>query len=129
MPASAGSVPFQSGTRPRPGRIDATPQACAGCLSEPPRSVPVDSGLMPAATDAAAPPLEPPGVRSAFHGFAVAPYKSLVVSHRQENSGVFVRPSTTTPASSQFCTHGELTAATLSCSAAQPFTVAQPARS
>ena len=40
---------------------------------EPPPSLPWASGTMPAATAAAAPPEEPPGVRSVSHGLRVGP--------------------------------------------------------
>ena len=41
--------------------------------SEPPPSLPWATGSMPPATAAAAPPEEPPGVRSVSHGLRVAP--------------------------------------------------------
>ena len=50
-----------------------TPQKDAGRRSEPVRSEPTSRGVSPAATAAAAPPLEPPGVRSGSHGFTVRP--------------------------------------------------------
>ena len=40
---------------------------------EPPPSLPCATGTMPAATAAAAPPEEPPGVRSRSHGLRVGP--------------------------------------------------------
>ena len=40
---------------------------------EPPPSLPWATGTRPAATAAADPPEEPPGVRSRFHGLLVAP--------------------------------------------------------
>ena len=48
-----------------------TPHKPAGWRIEPPVSVPIASGAMPAATHAAEPPLEPPGVRSRSHGLRV----------------------------------------------------------
>lgn len=125
MPGS-GSPGFQTGTRPRPGRMEARPQACAGCRSDPPRSLPCASGLMPVASAAAAPPLDPPGVWRRFQGLRVAPKTSLLVSQRQQNSGVLLRPMTMAPASSQFCTQGDVARAMLSRRAAQPLTVAHP---
>jgi hypothetical protein len=40
---------------------------------DPAPSLPSPMGPMPAATAAAAPPLDPPGVRSGFHGLRVTP--------------------------------------------------------
>ena len=48
------------GTRPTDGRNPATPQNAAGMRSEPPRSVPSASAIMPVARAAAPPPVEPP---------------------------------------------------------------------
>jgi len=48
-----------------------TPQRPAGCLIEPPVSVPRAAAQSPAATAAAGPPLEPPGIRVKSHGFFV----------------------------------------------------------
>ena len=49
------------------------PQSAAGCLIEPPVSVPVARGTRPAATADADPPDEPPGTRDVSHGFLQAP--------------------------------------------------------
>src|SRR5688572_21745445 len=68
-----------------------------GMRIEPPPSVPTASGPMPAATAAAAPPEEPPGVFAGFHGLRVMPVE--LVSPLQPNSGVAVLPSSTAPAS------------------------------
>ena len=46
--------------------------------TEPPPSVPSANGVMPAATDAAAPALEPPGVLARFQGLRVMPVSGLV---------------------------------------------------
>ena len=55
------------------------PQNDAGIRMEPPPSVPTASGPSPAATAAPAPPLDPPGVSSRFHGFRVIPKSGLSV--------------------------------------------------
>src|SRR3989304_4661107 len=57
---------------------------------EPPPSVPIASGPRPAATAALAPPLEPPGVRSVFHGFRVIPKRRLWGGPIQPNGGAVV---------------------------------------
>src|SRR5215217_3921103 len=84
--------------RPRVGLMPNSPQHEAGMRIEPPPSDPCASGSTPAATCAAAPPLEPPGVRSGFHGLRQAPLSSDSVTAVEPNSGVFVFPTTTNPA-------------------------------
>ena len=86
-------------TRPREGLRPKTPQQDAGILIEPPPSVPWASGTRPAASAAAAPPLDPPGVRLGFQGFRVSPFSSDSVNATVPNSGVFVLPRMTKPAS------------------------------
>ena len=66
---------------------------------EPPPSLPCASGTMPLATAAAAPPLEPPGVRSVSQGFRAGPYRRGSDTGRIPNSGMFVLPTRTKPAS------------------------------
>ena len=63
----SGKTP-RSGSAPRVGLIVEVPDRADGMRSEPAVSVPVASGIMPAASAAAEPPLEPPGVRSSAHG-------------------------------------------------------------
>ena len=53
---------------------------------------------MPAATAAAAPPLEPPGVRPRSHGFRVGPNRRGSVVGRIPISGIEVLPTITKPA-------------------------------
>src|SRR5450631_4081670 len=69
QPLKPGSL----GTRPKVGLCPTTPQNDAGIRIDPPPSVPSASVVMPAATDAPAPPLEPPGVRPVSQGFLVSP--------------------------------------------------------
>ena len=59
---------------------------------EPPPSLPCASGTIPAATAAADPPLDPPGVRDRSHGLRVGPPKRGSVVGRIANSGRFVVP-------------------------------------
>jgi hypothetical protein len=47
----------------------------AGARIEPPMSVPVASGVVPAASAAADPPDEPPALVSRFHGLRVTPHR------------------------------------------------------
>ena len=68
------------GTRPAVGFSPAMPQKCAGSRMLPPVSLPTSKGDPPAATIAAAPPLDPPDVRSGSNGLLVRPYTRLSVS-------------------------------------------------
>src|ERR1700682_4555968 len=74
--------PGSFGTSPNVGLWPTTPQNDAGMRTEPPPSVPSAIGAIPAATDAPAPPLEPPGVRARFHGLRVSPNTRLSVVPR-----------------------------------------------
>ena len=66
---------------------------------EPPPSLPWAIGTMPAATAAAAPPDEPPGVRAVSHGLRAGPKRRGSVTGRIPNSGMLVLPTITKPAS------------------------------
>ena len=81
--------------------------------TEPPPSVPSANGVMPAATDAAAPALEPPGVFSRFHGWRVIPVNGLSPTGLQPNSLVVVLPIRIAPAAFARSTAGASAAATL----------------
>ena len=85
--------------RPREGLIPKSPQHDDGMRIEPPPSLPCASGARPAATAAAAPPLEPPGVRAVSHGLRQSPFSSDSVIAIVPNSGVFVLPMIVKPAS------------------------------
>ena len=61
---------------------------------------------MPAATAAAPPPEEPPGVFAGFQGLRVMPVSGLSVTPFQPNSGVVVLPSSTAPCSRSRATAG-----------------------
>src|SRR5690625_3123630 len=88
-----------AGIRPRLAFSPKTPQHAAGIRIEPPPSLAPASGTIPAATAAAAPPDDPPGVRPRFHGLRVAPNAAGSVIGFAPNSGVLVRPKTTSPPS------------------------------
>ena len=71
--AMTGAAMIASGRRL--GRIAAT----AGMRIDADRSVPTSNGVIPEASAAAAPPLDPPGVRSTSHGLLVRPKMGLLV--------------------------------------------------
>ena len=75
------------------------PQKLAGVRIEQTPSLPVAIGAIPAATATALPPLDPPGVRSVFHGLRQGGPRRLSVAPFQPNSGVFVLPTMIAPAS------------------------------
>ena len=84
--------------RPWLGFRPTRPHADAGMRMLPPPSEALANGTIPAATAAAAPPLDPPGVRSMSHGLCVAPHATGSVVGRLPSSGLFVRPAVTSPA-------------------------------
>src|SRR6266566_700998 len=86
------------GLRARVGFRPNSPQHEAGIRIEPPPSVACAMGSMPAATAAAAPPLEPPALISQFQGFLVGPNSRGSVEVESPNSGVLVLPKMTRPA-------------------------------
>ncbi len=94
-PSSCGS----RGTRPVCGLSPNRPQHAAGMRIEPAPSAPSAAGTSPAATAAAEPPLEPPGVRSRSHGLRVTPQVADSVNGHRPSSGIVVLPTTTMPAS------------------------------
>src|SRR5439155_10662011 len=98
----SSSEPLVNGageTRPRDGLSPKSPQHEAGMRIEPPPSEAWARGSAPAATAAAAPPDEPPGVRAVSQGLRHAPLSTDSVTHVLPNSGVLDLPSTTKPAS------------------------------
>ena len=92
-------------------------------------SLPWAMAPMPAAVAAAAPPLEPPGVRPASHGLRVAPWSALSVNQRIEKPGVLVRPITMPPARRSPATTGLSRVAIRSLKATTPLSVGCPATS
>ncbi len=94
QPSRAGWVE----TRPRLGFIPTSPQHAAGIRIDPPPSEPVAHGTMPAATAAAEPPEEPPGVRAESQGLRVTPLAALAVHGKIISSGTFVIPIGIAPA-------------------------------
>ena len=67
------------GMRPKLGLWPKQPVTDAGMRTEPPPSLAVASATTPPAMAADAPPLEPPGVRSVFHGLRDGPNSTFFV--------------------------------------------------
>src|SRR2546427_4239802 len=67
------------GTSPTDGRSPTTPQNEAGMRSEPPRSVPSASTIIPVASAAHPPPLEPPPLNARAPRLRLRPHTSLKV--------------------------------------------------
>ncbi len=82
---------------------------------------------MPAATAAADPPDDPPGVRVTSHGLRAGPQATGSVMPLAPNSGVLVLPKTTSPASIQRCTTVACSAAGSRISAREPLELGSPA--
>src|SRR4051812_1831153 len=74
------------------------PVTAPGCRIEPPVSVLTASGASNAATDAADPPPDPPGIRSRSHGLWVGPYAECSVEEPIANSSMLVLPRIGSPA-------------------------------
>src|SRR6516162_2137647 len=94
---------------------------------EPPPSLPVQMGIIPAATAAAEPPDEPPGVRSAFHGLRVVPWRYVRVQFTDPNSGDVVSPTSTAPAAFRRAVSVQSASATSSSKTRDACVLGQPA--
>ena len=117
----------QIGTVPNVGLRPKTPQNPAGIRIEPAPSDPCAIGPRPAATAAAAPPLDPPAVAPCCHGLWVEPIRRLVVSPFQPCSGTFVFPSITAPAARSRSTTGASRSGTKSACRSEPKSCARRA--
>src|SRR5277367_2805935 len=95
---------------------------------EPPPSEACAIGRIRAATDAAAPPDDPPAIRSRFHGLRVAPQSLLSVVVVRPNSGLAVLPNIVRPAALARRVTVESVVAVQSAKARDPSVVTVPAR-
>ncbi len=86
------------GMRPWLGLNPTRPVKPAGMRVDPPPSLAVAAGTSPAATAAALPPLDPPGVRLVSHGLRATPKTLVLVKLSVPNSGAAVLPTGTAPA-------------------------------
>ena len=82
----------QTGTRAKVPFIPAKPVNADGIRIDPPPSVPKPIDVTPAAIEAAAPALEPPGVMLIFHGLRVMPVRGESPTGLHPNSLVVVLP-------------------------------------
>src|SRR5699024_5400952 len=82
-------------------------QKAAGIRTLPHQSAPTAHGPIPAATAAAAPPAEPPAVRSGSMGMRVMPVNGLVVTVFHAKSGVVVVPTKIIPSERNRAATGE----------------------
>src|SRR6266404_685234 len=87
--------------KPKVGFRPVMPQNDAGIRIDPPVSVPVAIGTIPAAIAAPEPPLDPPGMRSGSHGFRTGPKCGLLDVMPYANSCRLVFPTSTAPALSR----------------------------
>jgi len=97
-----------------------------GIRIDPPPSVPNPNGVTPAAMDAAAPALEPPGVLAAFQGLRVIPVKGLSPTGLQPYSLVVVFPMMTAAAALSVSTAGASSGAMLPSLAREPDAYGRP---
>src|SRR6476620_10183858 len=88
-----GSVIGRLDVRPRDGFRPTTPHHAAGSRIEPPMSLACATGTSPAATAAAAPPLDPAVERVVSHGLRHAPKAIGWGVGWQPNSGSAVLPT------------------------------------
>ena len=103
MPCRPSQSPGPTGMRERVAFRPTIPHSDAGIRIDPPPSVPWAIGSARAATRAAAPPLEPPTLRSRSHGLHVGPWTIGSVVALKANSGARVRPMTRKPAARIRC--------------------------
>src|SRR5438093_6864412 len=115
------------GTRPKVGLRPTSPQKLAGMRIEPAPSEPSANGASPAATAAAPPPVDPPGVRVRSQGLRDSPNNGLSVEPRQANSGRLVRPTKIAPAARRRATLGLSSGGTKSARRREPEVVRSPA--
>ena len=90
-------------------------------------SEPEASSVVPAASDAAEPPEEPPGVYAVFHGLRVTPHIRVWVKKEQLNSGVVVRAWMIPPAARMRSMTGAFSVATFPAFTTEPSVSDRPA--
>src|SRR5258708_12749373 len=129
IPNQCSLRPPGRGTSPGAGFNPNRPQQAAGILIEPPPSEPSARAAIPAATAAARPQVEPPGVRLRSHGLRVAAADAGSVNGQIASSGSCVLPMMTQPAARSRTTSSSSAAAGSGDVAAEPALVGSPATS
>jgi hypothetical protein len=119
---STSSLGIRSGV----GRRPTTPQHEAGMRIDPPVSPPSAIEHMPAATAAALPPLDPPGVVPSRHGFCVGGNSVLTVPIEAASSGRLVLPRMAMPADRARATGTASSSAILSRHEGVPYVYGMP---
>src|SRR5260370_69705 len=122
-PVSEGG---QTGTLPNVAFRPTSPLKLDGMRTEPPPSVPMAIGPSPAATAAPAPPEEPPGVRSRFHGLRVMPFRGESVTPLWPYSELVLWAKTMAPASRSRATAGASASPSVLSLSFLPFEAAPP---
>src|ERR1700675_995036 len=122
-----GENPGDLGTSPKGAFTQTTPQNERGTRIEPTPSVPIASGPHPAATAAAAPPLDPPLVRSLFQGLRVTPETGLSAVSLYPDSHVVVLQVMIAPADFNAVTAAASTVGTRSLFTGAPPNAGTPA--
>jgi len=107
--------------RPPVGLKPTAPEKAPGRMVEPFVWLPIAPGMTPAATAAAEPIDDPPGVRARSYGLRVGP------GVRNASSAVTVLPMTIAPAASSARTTSDDRAGTRPRKSAEPFSVGMPA--
>src|SRR5580704_7913458 len=116
----ANGMTPSGGMRPRVGRKPGTPQYAAGLITDAIVCVPSASGTRPAATAAAEPLLEPPGVWPGARGLPVGPGENIA------NSVVAVLPAISAPAALSLRTASASAPASTRGGSAEPAVVGRP---
>src|SRR5690606_28216598 len=98
----------------------------AGMRIEPPPILPWAAATSPAATAAAAPPLEPPAVHPGRHGLRVGGPSAVSQYREQPNSLVAVLPRLMVPAARKAATTSSSYSGTKSVNASEPYVVRTP---
>ena len=93
-----GNGPGPRPERPNVAFMPNSPLYDDGMRIDPPPSPPVHIGNSPAATAAAEPPEDPPGVFERSHGLRVTPCSGVLVKLTVPNSDAVVSPVMTAPA-------------------------------
>src|SRR6185437_6047983 len=102
------------------------PLSAAGSRKDPPASFPWAIGTIPAATNAADPPDEPPADSPSRHGLSVGPCSADSVLPRRPNSELAVEQMTFSPLPAIRAAYGEIAGAGLASISRDPIVHGSP---